>query len=77
MLEKKNRVLPDFAFILSIEQMLSACPLCHHKFQGRFASGSWEATKELQERFQLSVYQMSKHHDQRLEEQAGYLLQRN
>lgn len=51
--------------------MLPACPLSHHKLQGRFASRSWEATQELQQRFQLSVHQMSKHHDQRLKENRG------
>lgn len=58
--------LPDFALILAIEQMLPARPLSHYKFQGRFASRSWEAAQELQEGFQLSVHQMSEHHDQRL-----------
>lgn len=63
---KERWALPDFALILSIEQMLSACPFSHYKLQGRFASRSWEAAQELQEGFQLSVHQMSEHHDQRL-----------
>lgn len=63
---EERGALPDFALILSIEQMLSTRPLSHHKLQGRFASRSWEAAQELQEGFQLSVHQMSEHHDQRL-----------
>lgn len=62
----EDQALPDFAFILSIEQVLSARPLGHHELQGRLACGSREAAQELQEGFQLSVHQMSEHHDQRL-----------
>lgn len=46
-------ILPDFAFILPIEQVLSAHPFSHHKLQGRLACWSGETAQELEEWFQL------------------------
>lgn len=64
-------ILPDFAFILPIEQVLSAHPFSHHKLQGRLACWSGETAQELEEWFQLWVNQMSKHHNQGLPGKKG------
>lgn len=57
---------PDFALILSVEEVLSAHPLGHDKLQGRFPCGARQTAQELQQRLQLRVDQVGKHHDQRL-----------
>lgn len=58
-----QNALPDFAFVLPVEQVLPAHPFGHHELQGRLAGRSGETAQELQERFQLGVNQVSKHHN--------------
>lgn len=58
-----QNALPDFAFVLPVEQVLPAHPFGHHKLQGRLAGRSGETAQELQEWFQLGVNQVSKHHN--------------
>lgn len=57
---------PDFTLVLSVEEVLSAHPLGHDKLQGRFPCGARQTAQELQQRLQLRVDQVGKHHDQRL-----------
>lgn len=67
-------VPPDFAFILPIEKVLAAHPFSHHKLQGGFASGAGQAAQEFQQWLQLWVNQVSKHHDQGLQERRKAML---
>lgn len=59
--------LPDLPLVLPVEKVLPAHPLGHDELQGRFPCRSRQAAQKLQQRFQLRVNQVGKHHDQRLE----------
>ena len=58
---------PDFALVLAVEQVLAAHPLSHDKLQRRLPCWTREAAQKLQQRIQLGVGQVGKHHDRRLE----------
>lgn len=58
---------PDFTLVLSIEEVLPAHPLRHDKLQSRFPCRTRQTAQELQQRLQLGVNQVSKHHDERLQ----------
>lgn len=58
---------PDFTLVLSVEQVLSAHPLCHDELQSRFPCRAGKTAQEFQERLQLGVNKVGKHHDQRLQ----------
>lgn len=66
-----ENIPPDFALVLPVEQVLPAHPFGHDELQGGFAGRSGETAQELEERFQLGVNQVSKHHNQGLEEEKG------
>lgn len=70
-MHRLSNILPDFAFILPIEQVLPAHPFGHDKLQGRLAGWAGETTEELQEWFQLWVNQVSEHHNQGLQQEEG------
>lgn len=60
-------IWPDFTLVLPIEEVLSAHPFCHDKLEGRFPRWAGQTAQELQQRVQLGVNQVCKHHDQRLQ----------
>jgi len=61
-----ENVWPDFTLVLSVEQVLPAHPLSHDELQRRFPRRAGQTAQELQQRLQLGVNQVGKHHDQRL-----------
>lgn len=63
----ENVVLPDFTLVLSVEEVLPAHPLRHDELQRRFPRRAGQTAQELQQRLQLGVNQVCKHHDQRLQ----------
>lgn len=58
--------LPDFSFVIAVEEMLSGAPLCENKLKGGFPGGAWDVGQEVKHSGHVTDHQLGKHHHQTL-----------
>lgn len=58
--------LPDFSFVIAVEEMLSGAPLCENKLEGGFPGGAWDVGQEVKHSGHVTDHQLGKHHHQTL-----------